>query len=172
MSTIDFETKEKQLLEQTANGNMEAMYLLGLHYYNNEYMEKAYTWFDRAAHLGHGDSYYYLGLLYENASGYSWAKEKPVRNLLQAAIYYAVGTDRKSAKATFKVGRLYLYGELDTPVDTQKGIEYLQKAVRLKSAEACEELALCYEKGIGVEIDLKKSAKYAKKAAELVQNEN
>ena len=28
--TIDFETKEKQLLEQTANGNMEAMYLLGL----------------------------------------------------------------------------------------------------------------------------------------------
>jgi len=69
MSTIDFETKEKQLLEQTANGNMEAMYLLGLHYYNNEYMEKAYTWFDRAALLGHGDSYYYLGLLYENASG-------------------------------------------------------------------------------------------------------
>ena len=172
MSASDFETKEKQLLAQTANENVEAMYLLGLHYYNNEYMEKAYTWFDRAAHLGHGDSYYYLGLLYENASGYSWAKEKPDRNLLQAAIYYAVGTDRKSAKATFKVGRLYLYGELDTPVDTQKGIEYLQKAVRLKSAEACEELALCYEKGIGVEIDLKKSAKYAKKAVELVQNKN
>ncbi len=172
MSSTDFEKKEKQLLEQTANENIEAMYLLGLHYYNNEYMEKAYTWFDRAAISGHGDSYYYLGLLHENAGGYSWAKENPERNLLQAAIYYAVGADRKSAKATFKLGKLYLYGEVDTPIDIQKGIGLLQQAARRKSAEACAELANCYEKGIGVEIDLKKSAKYAKKADELTQNEN
>lgn len=164
----EFKIKEQQLLEQISDDNAEAMYLLGLHYYNNQRIAEACDWFEKASLLGHGDAYYYLGLFHETEAPTS---ENEKHNLMQADIYYAIGTDCKSPKATCKLGKMYLYG-IRLKVDTEKGIQLLRKAVRLKSVDACEELAICYEKGIGVEIDLKKSAKYAKKAAELAQSEN
>lgn len=90
--------------------------------------------------LGESDAQFEIGQLYQYGIGVS-------KNIDQALTYYQLAAVQQDVRAEYNLGVLYLSGET-TPVDYQKGIEWMTDAAFKGNAYAQYVLANIYEKGL------------------------
>ncbi|WP_104578113.1 SEL1-like repeat protein [Helicobacter felis] len=113
-----------------------------------------YKLFEKAAKMGSGDAYRYLGIFALNNDNYEQAME-----------YYQTAVQKGSADALDNIGSLYMYGQ-GVSKNYAKALEYFKKAAEKGSAVGAYDAGVLYSKGQGVPKDSKKANEYFMKAAE------
>ena len=154
-------TEANEWYRKAVNQDIDfAMYNLGLNYCSGcgcskDYKE-AIKLFNRAAQLGHALSCEKLGDLYRDGIGVS--EDDPVK----AYEWYKKGAELGRASSYAKLG------DLDKKVYQlyDRAYKWYKKAAELGDAYSMNQLALCYDKGKGVEKDSVEAFKWYKKAAE------
>lgn len=126
------------------NGDDNSAYELALYYINNEKADKAYPIFERLAKKGNVGALYYCGWL--RLQGRGVAQDK---NL--AMDYLQRADSLGSAAAAYRLGEIYMKGN-GVSKDDKKAVEYYMKAAG-EYTQAKWDLAECYRKGIGTDID-------------------
>ncbi|UDQ97271.1 tetratricopeptide repeat protein [Lentisphaerota bacterium WC36G] len=186
----------KKVLKLTGNKSANAFFLLGSIYNDNndkKRLLKAMQYFQKAAELGHIESTNNIGYAYLNGRGgfelnYEKARqcfEKIIKHmqhkyaLRNLAIIYEEGLgvkiDSKKALdyyvASAKAGLLISYIDATKlSIKTKQGDKaflYAQKALPSETAQAYNNLAVCYFNGLGTEKDYQKAFEYSTKASEL-----
>lgn len=160
--------KEDYLLEEANNGDINAMYLLAVLYFDDDQMSSAYKWFCKAAENGQADATYYIGNFYWHPTGYNIVEPSDEK----AVEYYLKAVELGSPYAMCEMGKWYRQGTVAVEKNTEKALELFEKAAELGEPRAFKELAHCYEYGMGVEKDLQKALQYAKDAYQALIEEN
>ncbi|GAB5354687.1 hypothetical protein AAMO2058_000140400 [Amorphochlora amoebiformis] len=110
--------------------------------------EKAREWLEKAAKQGSGEGYFGLAMIEED-------KEVKSKHL-------------EMAVETGHVGAMVVCGDMATEKGDHKGAVYwFEKAALAGSSDAHFNLGVCYENGIGVDIDEKKAMGHYLKAARM-----
>ena len=129
------EVREKYLAEKAAKNDPAALCLLGLHRFwgtnppEEESCEEAFSLLQKAADLGCGDAYYYLGQFYENGLPPVGGESDTVRKA-KAEECYRLGLTAGSDLAAGALGRLLAYGQSENESDKQAGLTLLEKAAK------------------------------------------
>ena len=116
--------------------------------------EEAFRWHEKAAKSGETDSWFYVGLAYEEGRGVS-------KDCAHAARCYEKGVD-KNVGCQNRLGALYLEGN-GVPKDYEKGVRLLLKASESGSKWGSVYLAKAYLNGFGVPKDYVKARQYLEK---------
>jgi TPR repeat protein len=144
-----------------AQGNLMAMYNLGVNYANGigvaQDYAKAREWYEKAAALGHASAMYNLALLYEKALGVPQDYAK-ARELYERAVA-AGNTD-----AMVNLGFFYENAQ-GVAQDHAKAREWYEKAAAANDAMGMYNLGQLYEKAQGVPQDYVKAREWYEKAA-------
>lgn len=95
------------------------------------------------------------------------APEQAEAKRQEALAMYERAVDCGSESACYKVGNLFLRGDMlaDVPADVQKAVEYLTQGVEMGSVSCINLLAECYENGDGVPQDVPKAIEMRERAA-------
>ena len=103
-----FSTKEAFLLEEATARDVDAMYLLGILYFESDEERKqdSYNWFLRASEQGQADATYYLGNFYAYPFGFGVVKASDTK----AIEYWSKAIELGSAKAMCELGWRYRQG--------------------------------------------------------------
>jgi uncharacterized protein len=160
------------LMAKANTGDAEAQYQLGKMYSSGEGVERdpdrAFAWFQKAAHQGNTQAMYALAVSYYNGDVLGGSV---VSNREKAWIYFTLATLKGDTQAAEEANRVA--GELGTPrldhaqcqlavvllkgeeapPDVARGVQMLENLARSGSFEARLELANAYEKGVGVPIN-------------------
>lgn len=160
--------KEDYLLEEANGGNIDAMYMLAVLYFEDCQMDSAYKWFSKAAEQGQPDATYYVGNFYYRPDGFDIVEPSEVK----ANEYYLKASELGSAKAMCELGWQYRQGTALIERNEAKAVEFFERAAELGYHEAFFWLANCYKYGNGVETNLEKSFEYLQKAYEALREEN
>ena len=142
--------------------NLEAMFHMGYLYHNGDCgvtrdVSKALEWYKKAAHGGHGKSYFQLGKMYEGGAGL--ACKPPV-----SAHYFRQGADGGHAPCMNSLGLCYAKG-FGVPLDLCRAREYYLKAAALNDVRGLVNSAACLLRGIGGPVDEAGAVEALKKAA-------
>ncbi|MGN1392751.1 MAG: hypothetical protein ACI4V7_01695 [Succinivibrionaceae bacterium] len=133
-------------------GLPEAEFLYGKVLYEKLDYNGATIWFQKASEHNYplGDYYLSLMTLYGQAN---------VRNPAKSLTLLKNSAEKNCVEALVRLGEIYINGsgEYNILPDLKNGVNYLEKAVELKSPEATYILAGLYEEGKGVPQDHKKS---------------
>jgi len=145
-------------------GHPSAFYNLACLYRDGEGVkqdeEEAFRIFAVAAALGHGDATSELGVSYEHGRGVE-------KNEGLAVKFYQKAMGNGSVVAISNLGACYVMGTGVDEVDEKKGIELFRESAEKKCPHGTRMLALCYERGVGVEADPAKAKEWYQKAAAL-----
>lgn len=119
--------------------------------------EEALEWFKRAAEGGEGDSWYYIGLAYENEQG-------APKDLAYAAKCYEKGLSLPNATGTRTgcsncLGAMYYDGD-PVPKDYAKAFQLLNYAYSTGSTWGVCYLGKCYFRGWGTQQDYTKAREF------------
>lgn len=135
------EVREKYLAEKADKNDPAALCLLGLHRFwetnppTEQSCEEAFSLLQKAADLGCGDAYYYLGQFYENGlppvDGESEAARKA-----KAEEHYRLGLAAGSNLAAGALGRIFAYEHPENENDKQAGVTLLEKAAKKSVGDA------------------------------------
>ena len=110
----------------------EAMYNLGLRYYNGEGLEKnpyaAVRWFREAAELGNSHAMNSLGDCYDNGDGVE-------KNFTEAVKWYRKAAELGNSKAMYNLGLCYHSGE-GVARNFTEAAKWLRKAAELGNEDA------------------------------------
>jgi TPR repeat protein len=130
-------------------GNVEAMYILGKIYFENEAnFELAKYWFKKASSLNESKSDFALAMMYRTGTGVEQSFETALQYLKKAE------KSRQTCRYTsFLVGYFYYKG-LGGEQNYQKAVKYFERAALYQHEQAMFMLALCYRNGYGVERDI------------------
>lgn len=122
--------------------------------------KQAYELANKAMKQNSASAYYLMSQMYRDGL-YVNKNVVAYWQMLNAA------ADRGDASGQSDLGYYYLYGLSGNNIspDINKALGYLQKADAQGNAQAKRLLGLCYQEGIGVDADIKKSANYFKEAA-------
>ena len=107
--------------------------------------EEALEWHKKAAEGGELDSWYYVGVAYEEGRG-------GPRDVSYAAKCYEKGLSSESIGCRNRLGALYMDGN-GVPQDYQKGVKLLEEAYRSGNKWGLVYLGRAYAKGLGVPYD-------------------
>lgn len=156
----DLAEAEYWLRAASGMGNPEAQFQLGVLYLQPEMVaehgQDALRWFTRAASSGLWTAEYNIGLMYLRGLGTTMNLAEAERWLRKA--------DRHGVKlAKSALGLLFL-GSLD-PRRKSEGFEFLRKAAKEGDADGRDNLAYCYEFGIGTAPDLQAAVSLYRQAA-------
>jgi TPR repeat protein len=138
---------------------------LGLYYLNGRGVKadpkKAVIWFKKAAAQGNHLAEHELGEIYSFGMGVKRSQPEAVR-------WYKKAADAGFALSQFALGRKLMVdiGEAGVPKNTTEGARLLTLSAEQGYPQAQCALALCYEKGDGVEPSLDKSLYWNKKSAD------
>lgn len=108
-AAVDYLLEEQlhRRLEQAAQGDTEAQYVVGDMYYKGRGthvdLEKAYTWFSRSAALGHRKAEFKLGYMYLKGLGVG-------QNSPRAFELMSASAAKRYAPAQFYLGQMYALG--------------------------------------------------------------
>lgn len=103
-----------------------------------------------------------ITLCYELGKGYYDEKK-----FNEALLYFGKACDlSNNADLCFDVAMTY-YGGNEVPKNSQKALEFWQKACSLGNAEACDNAGIMYDKGDGVSQDYVKAHNLYKKGCDL-----
>lgn len=145
-------------LNSFGQSSTDAFYRKGMAYYNCQEYDKAFTFFEKAASMGHADGMMMLGYCYREGIG------TPQDNS-QAFLWIRKAAEKDNAPACALLGDCYTFGDGVQVNPTQAYIWY-KKAAEKGHANACFQLAQCYHEGYGVSKDYSQAFLWIKKAAE------
>jgi len=157
-------TGELKQLEQSAySGIPEAQHDLGVFYAEGQLVKKDYKravyWLNKAAMNGVSNAAYNLAVMYQQGLGVK-------KNFEEAMHYYNYAVELGHPEAMYNLGIIYFVGSDGAKRDVAKGVSYFARAARLGVAEAAYNLGVLYESDTLGAIDLEKSKKYYKQAAD------
>jgi TPR repeat protein len=131
-----------KVLDEAANGNPDAQYVLGIIYYKNGDFKEAFEWFSSAALNNHAASQLNVGCMYENGEGVKTDKEEAVR-------WY-----RKAAEQGYVHGQYFLatvyYEGIYTEQDYEKVFEWFSKAAEQNHSRSLFALGEMYINGVHI----------------------
>lgn len=145
-------------LEKAANQQYGlAAFTLGLYYHEKEpkYPLKAFEWFMVAAKQKHTEAEYYVGLYYQNGKGVAQSIE-------QAILWYEKAALKKDKNALYHLAMILIKQEIKDYILIAK---LLEQAAVLDHPHAQYNLAVMYQKGDGVQMDMNKAFYWYEKAA-------
>ncbi len=116
---------------------------------------KAFEWFMVAAKQGHTEAAYYVGLYYQNGKGVE-------QNISEAIKWYEKAAVKDDRDALYHLAMILI--KLDDK-DWNTIHELLTKAAKQDHPNAAYNLAVMYQKGDGVEINVEQSIYWYEKAA-------
>lgn len=146
--------KAKKLYEQAAEqGNADAMYNLGRMCFNEEYYVRAVEWFQKAEEAGNEEVLVFLGKMYHWRVGVKYNDDKEMEYYLKQS-----SLDAHDALSLYSIGVKYFDGKYKEQ-DYEKVIKCLEKVTDL-FLPARYRLGGCYEKGLGVAVDLDKAVSF------------
>lgn len=178
--------KAEELYKLAAlDGNVEAYYKIALLYINgygrDVDVDKAIEWYKKASKLGHSQSDYELGVVYNKYKKDSelalvWYKKAVSSGHIEAhhdlAVSYIGNKDYDSAfpllkhatenghaPAMFAIAQFYIFNILDKK-DIEKGIQFMKDSAELKYSPAMLFLGKAYAGGQFVQQNLDISAEY------------
>ena len=139
---VDISQTREYYEQEVAQGNVEALYNLGLLYQNGldgdtDYA-KAREYYEQAAEKGNAAALNQLGQLYHNA----WGVKK---DYAKAREYYEQAVEKGNAAALYNLGVLYYYG-LGVDIDYEKALNYYRQSADAGYALASEKIAELGEK--------------------------
>lgn len=186
------------LKQKALEGDMNAQNDLAHCYYVGKGVaqsnEKAFFWFNKAAHQGHIVAQFNLGNCFYRGHGtrqdyalavlwYTKAAEsgdKDAQNnlgncykkgrvgnapdLVKAVQWFTLAAKQGHGDAQFNLGACYHNGE-GVKRDDKQAVEWYRQSMQQGNTTAKAYLGFCYEKGQGVEADLKKAAELYEQAA-------
>ncbi len=134
-----------------------AAFTLALYYHEKEPKSplKAFEWFMVAAKQHHTEAEYYVGLYYQNGKGVP-------QNIEQAIYWYEKAAHKKNRNALYHLALILIKQE---DKDYKVIARLLEQAAALDHPHAQYNLAVMYQKGDGVDQDMKRSLFWYEKAA-------
>ncbi|WP_100611361.1 tetratricopeptide repeat protein [Confluentibacter lentus] len=139
----------------------DAVYQAGKKYFYgedvNKSLETAFTYFKRAAEMGHPDGQYAIGYMYATGSYIT-------QDYNEALTWFKKAEIQENAKALVYLGHLYQNG-LGITKDDNKAFEYLQKAAGLNDPDGQFNLGLMFANGVGTDKNEVEALKYFNLAA-------
>lgn len=111
-----------EVLKMAEEGNLNAQYALGSHFYSNGQPEKAVSWWKKASDKNHPQSMFWLGVCYNN--GFGVAPNKPLGIALYTEVAKMGYTDVQAHLAS-----RYFYGE-HVEKDYEKAYNWALESVR------------------------------------------
>lgn len=159
------------LAARAETGDTKAMLQLGSRYltggdYTPQSLEKAVTWFTRAAESGEAAAAYVLGEVFAKQGNTAVSGRSYARAYELYAKRAESGTD---AEALYWLGFMQQNG-IGCERDTAAGISHLEQAAQLGSAWALTQLFKTYYNGIGTERDTARAYTYARRLADEQQD--
>lgn len=103
-------------------------------------------------------------LLMADSSTEIFGKLLKQNDIEKAVEWYQTSTNVTNGEATYFVALCLLKGDFGANKDTQKGIDYLKKAINLGSSDAMYELGITHYNGLNVKVDEKEGLYYLNKA--------
>ncbi|WP_422372585.1 peptidoglycan-binding protein [Hoeflea sp.] len=114
-------------------------------------LERAASWYQRAADLGHAPSQYRIANLYEKGSGVE-------RDLAAAKKWYQMAAEQGNASAMHNLA--VLYATSGPAPDYTNAAEWFERAAEIGVRDSQVNLAILYARGDGVPRDLVQSYKW------------
>lgn len=114
-------------------------------------LERAASWYQRAADLGHAPSQYRIANLYEKGSGVE-------RDLAAAKKWYQMAAEQGNASAMHNLA--VLYATAGPAPDYTNAAEWFERAAEIGVRDSQVNLAILYARGDGVPRDLVQSYKW------------
>jgi localization factor PodJL len=114
-------------------------------------LERAASWYQRAADLGHAPSQYRIANLYEKGSGVE-------RDLAAAKKWYQMAAEQGNASAMHNLA--VLYATAGPAPDFANAAEWFERAAEIGVRDSQVNLAILYARGDGVARDLVQSYKW------------
>lgn len=150
--TKGMEYLEKAISNKLDRAYVEKAYLLLEHPDFRKDVTKGQELLEEAVRMGNDQALYRLGLGYQNAE----FVEKP--DYQKALELFEKAATQNNLLGLEAAAGYYKYGYASDPLP-EKAVEYYQKAVEMYDSDYSKvELALCYERGLGVSQDLQKAA--------------
>ncbi len=152
------------ILFNAEHGNVEAQVKAGKAYYHGDRVradqEMAYVWIHKAALKGNAEAEYYLGLCFEKACGVEF-------NYQTAMEWFKKSAEHGCAPAQYQYGTRN-WGKIGITEAEKKDIFYWNSwAADQNYPEAVWVLGLCYQMGIGCEVNKAKAQELIEKSAKL-----
>lgn len=151
----------EELSATAAQGNTDAMVLLGMRYTAGEAQnyEKAIALFQSAADKNNADGEYYMGVAYLNGLGVP-------KDDAKAAAWFRRGADHDHEVAQYWFGEMLSKGRGGLTADWNAALPYFVKAARRAVTNAFIEIGTMYNYGFGgLPVDYEKSASCFRVAA-------
>lgn len=149
---------QQELLIQAEDGNIDAMYELGVHLAEN--MEnsdgpnpKAVYWLERAAKSGHSFAQNEIGYIYLHG-GYGES-----RDYKKALFWFQKAANNNDPEGHYNLGIMYRDG-LEVKQITKKAIKHFTISANMGNPDAMHLVAMEYAKNIDNEDDIQKAIKY------------
>lgn len=120
-------------------------------------VEEGVKWLEAAAEEGSAEAMYSLALQYAYGESVPQDYEKERYWLFEAA-------KLENPYAQHVIGQNYIYGMDGFEINYEEGVKWLKKSAENGFIGGCDQLALCYEQGIGVDKDLDKAIYWFRKA--------
>ena len=151
-----------QIRKHAANGRPWAAHQLGMIYGNGEFGVRqndklAYDWHRKAADKGYIPGCHWVGVAYENGRGVT-------QSYPRAWEWYGKGVAAGYALSQYRSAMMHIEG-YGMKKDVPEGLRLLRLAAEQNYDRALEQLALCYECGVGVEESLRSAITVGLKAA-------
>lgn len=162
-SQIDYNKAFKLFFESALLGNADAQCCLGCCYKNGygthvDYSE-ARTWYEKSSKNGCARALRHIGFCYQDGLGVK-------KDICEAIKWYDRAIDAGDISSMVTKGAIYYYGKEDTPINYTEAARLYAMAADKGDDDGMWRLALCYQKGKGVEKNLEKSFELFKKSAE------
>ncbi len=197
LQQYDFDREALTHLDQLGtDGDANAMYLLGVYYYQTRHYEAAKSWLEQAANRGNSNAMNQLAWIYREGLGVAedmgeaidWHRRaaeagsaRAMTNLGYlysmgigvekgqdtAAFWYQQAANLNSASGLYAIAVYYLNGSGGYRQDSAKGVRLLLKSAELGHERAMYAIGRRYEHGDGVSQDMNKAIYWYEQAAEL-----
>lgn len=175
-----FQTVLCDTLDAEKLDNSEAIFNLGLSYYNGKGFEqnyaKAVEYFEKAEKLGYTKAMLQLSNCYLFGFGVVknltksveyYEKASNLHDTEKTSAYYFASAYHQNGNDMDYIGDCYYFGINGYEQNYEKAFEYFQKAAKLNNSHSINRLAESFYEGIGVVKNVTKAYEYYKQSAEL-----
>ncbi|PKP30345.1 MAG: hypothetical protein CVT99_13535 [Bacteroidetes bacterium HGW-Bacteroidetes-16] len=164
----DYSKANDWLHKAADKGNSQAMYIIGLLYYNGEGVDQdynvAFIWSKKAADKGVAGAMNTIGACYANGYGV------PV-NTTEAINWYKKAAKKGEEKALANLGYCYKNGT-GLPKNVSESIIWFTKACEKGNSDACFQIGFLYHDGVEVKQDFQEARNWYNKSIRIDNNLN